>query len=100
MGVDLKYDTDDFDTAMRTILNLKQDLETKKKGMLDALTQLRNDWVSDGGDTFFNSIDTDWSDSVDECIELLQDIYDSLHSGSVIYDDISLQAQNYLKFED
>ena len=76
MGVSLKYDTDDLGSGKTNIESLKTKIETARDAMKSGLAQVRADWVSEGGDAFFESIDTDWEKSVQNCIDVLQEVAD------------------------
>lgn len=98
MGVNLSYDSDDFTTAMTNIEKLKSQLGEDKKAMIEALENLRKDWVSEGGDAFFDSIDNDWQTSVDNCISVLDDLKGAIKAASDDYAEISTDSIKKLTF--
>lgn len=98
MGVDLKYKTEDFDTGKTNINNLIDEIINARDTMKKGLVQIRTDWVSEGGDAFFDSIDNDWETSVQNCIDVLNDMLDALGDAKDKYDEISTNASSYLTF--
>lgn len=98
MGVSLKYDTEDLDTGKTNVETLKGNLETARDAMKSGLAQVRTDWVSEGGDAFFDSIDNDWEKGVQNCIDVLDDMISALSDARTKYDDIETNAPTYLKF--
>ncbi len=98
MGVSLKYETDDFSTANTNITDLITQIKDAKQAMIDGLDQIKADWVSEGATAFFDSIDDDWATSVDNCIDVLNDLLSCISTASTKYGEIETEAPNYLKF--
>ena len=98
MGIDLKYDTDQMSTCQKNIDDLITKIDDARNTMRSELEQIRRDWVSEGGDIFFDSIDTEWETSVQNCIDILKDLRDSLKYSIGKYDEIVENASSYLRF--
>lgn len=98
MGVSLKYDIDDFATEKKNVSELKDKIDTARNTMKAGLNQLRSDWVSEGGEAFFESIDDDWENSIQSCIDVLEDIVSALEVTETKYGEIETNATTYLKF--
>lgn len=94
----LKYDVDTLSTGATNIETLKTAVEKAKDDMVNGLAQVRLDWVSEGGDAFFNSIDNDWTKSVQNCIDVLDDILSAIKKAETTYAEIETESPNYLKF--
>lgn len=98
MGVDLKYNLEEYDLVKKEIEEIKKTLLTNKNNMLTSLSTLRTDWVSDGGTEFFKEIDGTWKTSVDKCVSVLEDIIEALEKGAEKYEQIEVDTPNYLSF--
>lgn len=98
MGVSLKYNLSEYKSSTSNIETLKSSIETSKNTMIDGLEQIRKDYTADGGQAFFNSIDTDWVDSIQTCINVLDDLLDALNQSYDKYNLIEDEASNDLKF--
>ncbi len=98
MGVSLKYDTDNIDAVSKKITTLRNDIEQARNNMLNGLTQIRQDWVSEGADTFFDSIDDEWIENVQHCLDTIDDLISTIDDASGKYKEIETEAPNYLKF--
>lgn len=98
MSVSLQYDLDIFTAGKDKIDNLKNNIDTAKRTMESGLDQLRRDWVSEGGDAFFQSIDQDWAKNIETCIHVLEDLYDAVEKASSKYGEIQSEAAKYLHF--
>lgn len=98
MGVDLKYDTLQLGVGQKNIEGLITRLDCAREAMRAGLEQIRTDWVSEGADTFFESIDTEWENSVQSCIDVLDDLNSALKQAIEKYSEISENASGYLKF--
>ena len=71
MGVSLKYNLEEYTQALNNIKNLKTTIENDKSTMINSLENLRKDWTTEGGVAFFDSIDGDWTDGIDNCLNVL-----------------------------
>lgn len=98
MGVSLKYDLKNISAQRKKIDELKTTISDAKDNMLSGLDQIRIDWVSEGGTAFFDSIDQDWVKSVENCIDVLDDLLSAIDVASEKYGEIDTEASNYLKF--
>lgn len=98
MGASLKYDLDNFTQQKKNFEDLKRTIEEAKNNMIQGLDQVKNDWKSEGGRTFFDSVDKDWADSIDNCIVVLEDLSKAIDEAYKNYERIEADANNYLKF--
>lgn len=98
MGIDLKCNLDEYKSSIDNFNKLKQFIADSKKNMNDGLQQIRKDWTLDGGVAFFESIDTDWVNSVQNCIDILDDLTSALESAYNEYNAIQEDSKTYLKF--
>lgn len=92
MGVDLKYNLEEYAAAKAKIVNLKTTIENNKNTMINSLEILRNDWTLDGGVEFFKSVDDTWSDGIQNCIDVLDDLIDALDKAYKEYEKIEPEA--------
>lgn len=98
MGVNLKYDLEDITEQRKNIATLKSSISDAKTAMVKGLDQIRLDWVSEGGTAFFESIDTDWLDGIQNCIDVIDDLLSAIDKASEKYREINENASNYLEF--
>lgn len=98
MSVSLKYDTDNIDTVSKKMTILRDNIEQARDSMLNGLTQIRQDWVSEGAEAFFDSIDDEWIDNVQHCLDTIDDLISTINDASMKYKEIEAEAPNYLKF--
>lgn len=96
--MNLKFETDDFASANNNITDLINQINTAKQTMINGLTQIKADWVSEGATAFFESIDQDWVTSVENCVDVLNDLLSCISTASTKYGEIETEAPNYLKF--
>lgn len=92
MGVDLKYNLDDYNNALNKIRILKDEIQHNKQSMISGLQAVRNDWTSEGGVAFFSSVDDSWSKGIDTCVTVLEDMIDSLEKARAEYEKIEPEA--------
>ncbi len=97
MGVDLKYNLDEYSTTVTKVVELKDDIKEKKENMIKSLETLRADWTTEGADAFFASIDDDWSIGIDNCVAVLEDLIDALNDAYDEYEKIETEANEKLK---
>lgn len=97
MEVSLKYNLEEYAAAMGKMKQLKTDIEGYKKTMLANLEQLRRDWTLESGVAFFDSLDTDWADEIQVCMDALDDLWDALDKGYKEYSKIEGEANAALK---
>jgi len=97
MGVSLKYNLQEYTQALHKITNLKDTIETNRARMLKSLETLRSDWTTEGGVTFFNSVDENWSAGIEHCIVVLEDLIDALDKAYEKYAKIEPEANAKLK---
>lgn len=97
MAVSLKYNLEEYMQALNNIKNLKSTIEKNRSTMIASLETLRKDWTTEGGVAFFDSIDDDWSDGIDNCLDVLDDLIDSLDKAYKQYAKIETEANKNLK---
>lgn len=97
MGVDLKYDLEEYSATVAQFVSLKDDIKEKKDNMIKSLETLRADWTTEGADAFFASIDDNWSVGIDNCVAVLEDLIDALNDAYIQYEKIETEANEKLK---
>lgn len=97
MAVDLKYNLEEYTNALNNIKGLKTTIENNKTTMINSLETLRTDWTTEGGVAFFSSVDDDWTDGIDNCVAVLDDLIDALDKAYKQYEKIESEANKKLK---
>lgn len=97
MAVDLKYNLDEYSKAINNIKQLKSQIKSNKTKMINDLEIIRNDWTLDGGKEFFASVDEDWADGIDNCIDVFDDLIDALENSYKQYEKIEKEAKKVFK---
>ena len=93
MAVNLKYNLVEYQNARNNINQLKTDIETNKSNMLTSLDDIKKDWTTEGGQAFFKSVDESWSDGIDNCITVLEDLISALDDAYTKYEGIEEEAK-------
>lgn len=96
MGVSLKYNLEEYTQALNKMKSLKTTIESNRTTMINNLETLRNDWTTEGGVAFFDSIDADWTGGIDNCIDVLEDLIDALDKAYKKYEKIEKEANSKL----
>lgn len=97
MGVSLKYNLEEYTQVLNKVKSLKNTIESNKTKMINSLETLRSDWTTEGGVAFFDSIDADWTDGIDNCVYVLDDLIDAMDKAYKQYTKIETEANKKLK---
>lgn len=91
-AIDLCFDIDAFDTAIQQYAEAKDKFCTVKQTLTDCIDSLREGWQSAAGDEFFKDFDDNLSPSLDQYINFVAYLSESLVAAKAQYEQIQQKA--------
>jgi hypothetical protein len=99
MAKELKFDTDDLQTAIDNYTTVKTNLIAIKELLNTTLSDLQTEgWDSGAGKAFFDKFDVDWGKALNGHIETLELFLGMINEAKVEFENLSDEADK-LDFE-
>lgn len=93
MAKELHYNLEKLKQIRDETKNIATDLSKLNGELQTALTELRSQWNTPAGKTFFDGIDMDWTAQVDKYIEVTEKMQEVLQEVMECYQEVTEAAR-------